>query len=202
MVQRPMPPCFRRIPGTAGLADFGGVSEISRPEGLEREMRSRPFFFLGQAVVSRIVLIWVFPAKRVRSLAWGTGAVTMAVWITNAQATGATVMARAGQTRTNHPTAGAQPLRTCALKAAMRAIATAANGRPLIKASRRRAAFRVTSTPKPTSTKSAASCSMPASRRLPWRSSPSARRSHTCRCFPATCTLAWATWGSTWSKPT
>ena len=159
-------------------------------------------FSRRHAAVSRIVLIWVFPAKRVRSLAWGTGAVTMAVWITNAQATGATVTARAGQTRTNHPTAGAQPLQMCAPKTAMHAIATAETGRPLVKVSRRHAAFRATSTRKPTSTKSTASCSMPASRRLPWRSSPSARRSRTCRCFPATCTPAWATWGSTWSKPT
>ena len=83
----------------------------------------------------------------------GAGAVTMTVWITNAQATGATVTARAEQTRTNHPTAGAQPLQTCAPKTAMRAIATAETGRPLVKASRRRAAFRATSTRKPTSTK-------------------------------------------------
>ena len=165
-------------------------------------MRSRPFFFLGHAIVSLLVLMWAFPAKRVWPLAWGTGAVTMAVWITNAQATGATVTARAGQTRTNHPTAGAQPLQMCAPKTAMRAIATAANGHPLVKASRRCAAFRATNTLKPISIKSTASYSMPASRRLPWWSSPSARRSRMCRCFPATCTRAWATWGSTWSKRT
>lgn len=61
----------------------------------------------------------------------------MTVWITNAQATGATVTARAGQTRTNHPTAGAQPLQMCAPKTAMHAIATAETGRPLVKVSRR-----------------------------------------------------------------
>ena len=149
-----MPPCFRRILGTIGPSLTVAEPRISRLEGLECEMRSRPF--LSPRTGRRFPAFCSyghFPAKHVRSLAWGPGAVTMTVWITNAQATGATVTARAEQTRTNHPTAGAQPLQTCAPKTAMRAIATAETGRPLVKASRRRAAFRATSTPKPTSTK-------------------------------------------------
>lgn len=74
MAQRPMPPCLRRIPGAAGPSlFFGGVSEVSRFEGLEREMRSRPFFSLRQAAVPRLYSYGHFPQSVCGRLHGGRG---------------------------------------------------------------------------------------------------------------------------------